>query len=415
MTNRPTAFLTATLLALGVAPALGAQQDAPEPEPFAAEGIPAVPLPAGPRVYDTATGQRIRMVVVARGLTYPWGLAFLPDGSALVTERLGTLRRIRNGALDPQPIAGVPEVYTDAPLAGLMDVAVHPAFTANRFVYLTYSKPTEGGSRVALARGRFEGAALSEVRDLFVSEGTTAGGAAQLAFAPDGMLYMTVGGAFGGIRSQAQDPASHVGKVLRLRDDGTAPDDNPFAGRDGLAPEVFSLGHRNPMGLAIHPETGQPWASEHGVMGGDEVNVILPGRNYGWPDVSYSREYFGARVAERPWQAEFEQPEIVWVPSIAPSGLVFYTGDRFPDWRGDLFAGSLMIGRVARTGHLERIKFNRQGLEQRRESLLADLRQRIRDVEQGPDGLLYVLTGGAFLGSDPEAGEAGLLRIEPAE
>ena len=270
-------------------------------------------------------------------------------------------------------------------------------------------------SRVALARGRFEGAALSEVRDLFVSEGTTAGGAARLAVAPDGMLFMTVGGAFGGIRAHAQDPANHAGKVLRLRDDGTAPDDNPFAGQEGLAPEVFSLGHRNPMGLAIHPETGDPWASEHGVMGGDEVNVIQAGRNYGWPDVSYSREYFGLRVTEQPWQEQFEQPEIVWVPSIAPSGLVFYTGDRFPSWQGNLFAGSLMIGRVARTGHLERIEFNRQGLEQRREWLLADLRQRIRDVEQGPDGLLYVLTGGAFLANDPDGGEAALLRIEPAE
>ena len=412
--KRLTACLSVTLLALAAPPAL-AQQDAPEPEPFAAGGIPLAPLPDEPREYDTATGQRIRVVVVAQGLTYPWGLAFLPDDSVLVTERLGTLRRIRNGALDPNPIAGVPEVFSEAPLAGLMDVAVHPDFSDNQFVYLTYSKPTDDGSRVALARGRFEGAALSEVRDLFVSEGTTAGGAARLAFAPDGMLFMTVGGAFGGIRSHAQDPANHAGKVLRLRDDGTAPDDNPFAGQEGLAPEVYSLGHRNPMGLAIHPETGDPWASEHGVMGGDEVNIILPGRNYGWPDVSYSREYFGVRVAERPWQEQLEQPEIIWVPSIAPSGLVFYTGDRFPDWRGDLFAGSLMIGRVARTGHVERIEFNRQGLESRREWLLADLRQRIRDVEQGPDGLLYVLTGGAFLANDPDGGEAALLRIEPAE
>jgi glucose/arabinose dehydrogenase len=169
------------------------------------------------------------------------------------------------------------------------------------------------------------------------------------------------------------------------------------------------------MGLAIHPETGDPWASEHGVQGGDEVNIIQAGRNYGWPDVSYSREYFGLRVAEQPWQEQFEQPEIVWVPSIGPSGLVFYTGDRFPSWRGDLFAGSLMIGRVARTGHLERIDLNRQGLEHRREWLLADLRQRIRDVEQGPDGLLYVLTGGDFLANDPDGGEAALLRIEPIE
>ena len=387
----------------------------PEPQPFAAQGIPAVPLPDAPVTYDTAAGERIRVSVVTTGLTYPWGLAFLPDGGVLVTERLGTLRQIRDGVLDPTPIAGVPEVYTEAPLAGLMDVAAHPRFAENRFVYLTYSKPTASGSTVALARGRFEGAALSEVRDVFVADAEMNGGASRLAFAPDGTLYMTLGGAFGGLRPLAQDPASHVGKVLRLLDDGTTPDDNPFAGREGHRPEVFSLGHRNPMGLAIHPETGEVWASEHAPMGGDEVNRILPGRNYGWPEVSYSREYYGPRVSERPWQEHMEQPEIVWIPSIAPSGLVFYSGDRFPAWRGDLFAGSLMTARVARTGHLERIELNRQGLEQRREWLLADLRQRIRDIEQGPDGLLYVLTGGSFLGRDPALGEAALLRIEPVE
>ncbi len=405
------AALTTLVLA---APAVPHAQER-QAQPFAAEGIPAVPLPDAPVVYDTAAGQRIRVSVVADGLTYPWGLAFLPDGRVLVTERLGTLRQIRDGALDPAPIAGVPEVYTGGPLSGLMDVAAHPRFAENRFVYLTYSKPTADGSTVALARGRFEGAALSEVRDVFVADADLNGGASRLAFAPDGTLYMSVGGAFGGVRPLAQDPASHVGKVLRLRDDGTAPDDNPFAGREGHRPEVFSLGHRNPMGLAIHPETGEAWASEHAPMGGDEVNRILPGRNYGWPEVSYSREYTGLRVSERPWREEMEQPEIVWIPSIAPSGLVFYTGDRFPAWRGDLFAGSLMTGRVARTGHLERIEFNRRGLEQRREWLLADLRRRIRDVEQGPDGLLYVLTGGGFLGRDPAQGEAALLRIEPAE
>ncbi len=388
----------------------------PEPEPFAADGIPPVPLPGEPVIYDTAQRQRIRVSVVADGLTYPWGFAFLPDGSVLVTERLGTLRRIRDGVLDPTPIAGIPDVSLQGQLEGLMDVAVHPDFSQNRLVYLTYSKPTETGSTVALARGRFEGAALSEVRDVFVADDTEmTGGASRLAFAPDGSLYMTLGGAFGGRRPLAQDPASHVGKVLRLRDDGTAPHDNPFAGRDGALPEVYSLGHRNPMGLAVHPETGEVWASEHAPMGGDEVNRILPGRNYGWPVVSYSREYYGPRVSERPWQEDMEQPEIVWIPSIAPSGLVFYSGDRFPAWRGDLFAGSLMTGRIDRTGHLERIELNRQGMEERREWLLADLRQRIRDVDQGPDGLLYVLTGGSFLGRDPEHGAAALLRIEPVD
>ena len=408
------ALVAATLLVILSSHLLDAQQR--DAEPFAAEGIPAVPLPDPPVEYGTADGQGIRVSVVTTGLTYPWGLAFLPDGSALVTERLGALRVIREGALDPSPLSGVPEVFTGTALAGLMDVAVHPEFSDNRWVYLTYSKPTDAGSTVALARGRLDGYVLSEVRDIFVSDADgAAAGASRLLFAPDGTLYMTLGGAFGGRRPSAQDPGSHVGKVLRLRDDGTAPDDNPFVGQAGHRPEVFSLGHRNPMGVAIHPDTGALWASEHAPMGGDEVNIILPGRNYGWPVVSYSREYTGQRVSDRPWREDLEQPEIVWIPSIAPSGLLFYTGDRFPAWRGDLFVGSLMTGRVERTGHLERIKFNSQGLEQRREWLLADLRRRIRDVKQGPDGLIYVLTAGGFLGSDPARGEAALLRIEPVE
>ena len=394
-------------------PALGTAQQQRE-EPFSAEGIPAVPLPDPPVDYDTAEGQRVRVSVVADGLTYPWGFAFLPDGSVLVTERLGTLRVIRDGVLEPVPLGGVPEVYTGQALAGLMDVAVHPAFSENRWVYLTYSKPTETGSTVALARGRLDGRVLSEVRDLFVSNGDgAAAGASRLLFAPDGSLFMTLGGAFGGRRSAAQDPGSHVGKMLRLRDDGTAPDDNPFVGQDAAQPEVYSLGHRNQMGIAIHPETGQLWASEHAPQGGDEVNIIRPGQNYGWPQVSYSREYTGQRVTERPWREDLVQPEFVWIPSIGPSGLMFYTGDRFPAWCGDLFVGSLMTGRIERTGHLERIKFNQRGLEQRRESLLAPLRRRIRDVKQGLDGLIYVLTAGGFLGVDPARGEAALLRIEP--
>jgi len=387
-----------------------------EPEPFAATGIPMVPLPETPVTYDTAEDEPIRVTVVARGLTYPWGFDFLPDGSVLVTERLGTLRVIRQERLESTPIAGVPAVSTRAALAGLMDVAVHPRFDENGWVYLTYSKPTEAGSTVALARGRLEGQTLVEVVELFVADADGAGaGAARVRFASDDTLYMSVGGAFGGLRPRAQDPASHLGKILRLRDDGTTPDDNPFVGQAGFKPELFSLGHRNPMGLAIHPETNAVWASEHAPMGGDEVNLILPGRNYGWPDVSYSREYYGPRISDRPWQEDMEQPEIVWIPSIAPSGLVFYSGDRFPGWNGDLFAGSLMTARVERTGHLERIRFNRQGMEQRRESLLVDLRRRIRDVDQGPDGLLYVLTAGSFLGQDPASGEGAFLQVAPIE
>ena len=406
------AALIVTIVALLLPPTLTAQQR-PQND-FAAEGIPPVALPTAPLIFDTAEGQRIRVTVVTKGLSHPWSLAFLPNGNMLVTERAGGLRLIRDWTLDPTPIPGVPEVFTGARLAGLMDVALHPQFSQNRFVYLTYSKPTQDGSTVALARGRFDGNAISEVRDIFVADAdggdelTGGGGASRLAFGPDGMLYMTVGGAIDATSSgkRAQDPASHIGKLLRLHDDGSTPDDNPFVGRAGYKPEIYSMGHRNQLGLAFHPETGDLWASEHGPMGGDEVNIILPGRNYGWPVVSYSREYSGPRVSESPWREDMEQPTIVWLPSIAPSGLLFYSGDRFPAWHGSLFLGSAMTGRVRRTGHLERVGFNQQGQELRREWLLADLKQRIRDVRQGPDGLLYVLT---------EENEAAVLRIEPVE
>ncbi len=370
---------------------------------------PAVVLPNRPVVFSTVDQPRIRVVPITSGLSHPWGLAFLRNGDILVTERnAGALRVIRDGVLDPRPIPGVPEVYTRTQLTGLMDIAVHP--DDDRLVYLTYSKPAEHdgrrGATVALARGRFDGTALTEVRDIFVAEpwgGSTA--SARIVFGPDGMLYLTVGGAFGERRQLAQDPSAHAGKVLRLRDDGSAPADNPFVGRAGYRPEIYSFGHRNQQGLAFHPETGDLWAHEHGVQGGDEANVILAGRNYGWPDVSYSREYTGARVADRPWQEEFEQPVVFWVPSIAPSGMTFYSGDHFPAWRGNLFVGAMTTGRIQGTGHLERVVLNRNGEELRREWLLGDLKQRIRDVRQGPDGFLYVLT---------DEDDAVLLRIEPA-
>ncbi len=370
-------------------------------------GLPAVALPASPRLYDTAEA-RIRLVVVTRGLSHPWGLAFLPDGRMLVTERGGRLRVIHNGVLDPQAISGVPEVHAVG-LAGLMDVALHPRFAENQLVYLTYSKPGEDGVRVALARGRLNRRTLTDVRDLFVSDvlGGSGTAASRVVFGADDRLFMTVGGAFGASGGpRAQDVGDSVGKVIRLLDDGGVPDDNPFVDEDGHKPEIYSLGHRNQLGLVIHPATGELWAHENGPLGGDEVNVIRAGRNYGWPVVSYSRQYSGPRVAARPWQQGMEQAEIVWLPSVAPSGMTFYDGDRFPNWTGNLFVGSLRTGMIRNTGHLERIVFNQDGEEQRREWLLTDLRQRIRDVRQGPDGLLYVLT---------DADEAALLRIEPVE
>ena len=371
-------------------------------------GLPPLPLPNGPRVFESAEQSQFRLVVVTPGLSHPWGLAFLPDGAVLVTERAGRLRVIRDGVLDPQAISGVPEVHARG-LAGLMDVAIHPRFSENQLV-LTYSKPGDDGVRVALARGRLIGSALTDVDDLFLSDLVGGGGtaASRVVFSPDGTLFVTVGGAFGssGGGRRAQDPSNTIGKLVRLNDDGSVPEDNPFVGRRGYRPEIYSLGHRNQLGLTIHPETGAVWAHENGPQGGDEVNLIGPGRNYGWPVVSYSREYSGARVATRAWLDGMEPAEIVWLPAIAPSGMVFYDGDRFPGWRGNLFVGALRIGGIRNTGHLQRIVFNERGEEARRESLLVELRQRIRDVRQGPDGLLYVLT---------DADEGALLRLEPVE
>jgi glucose/arabinose dehydrogenase len=369
--------------------------------PIAPQGIVIPPLPDKPVVYHTAEGQDIRVVVVTKGLSHPWGLAFLPDGGLLVTERGGKLRVIRNGVLDPTPVSGVPSVRSGG-LNGLMDVVLHPRFAENKFVYLSYTKPvTDTTSTLALARARWDGSALTELTDLFVAAPGT-GGASRIAFGLDGSLYMTTGG---GGANGAQNPDSHAGKVLRLRDDGGVPPDNPFVGRAGYKPEVFTLGHRNSIGLAVHPATGAVWQNENGPNGGDEINVLRPGANYGWPIVSYGRTYPGPRQSEQPWKDGFEQPVVFWVPSIAISGMAFYTGNRLPKWKGDVFVGGLRTGEIPGTGHLERILFNEKMEELRRESLLTDLRQRIRDVRQGPDELLYLLT---------DADDGAVLRIEPA-
>ena len=374
-------------------------------------GVPGLPPPDGPVVLHTAEQPRIRVVPVASGFSHPWSFAFRRNGDILVTERNeGQLRVVRDGQLLERPVPGVPEVYKGVRLSGLMDIALHP--DDDSLVYLTYSKARErdgrAGATVALARGRLDAGALTEVRDIFVADGWGGGiAASRLVFGPDDKLYMTVGGAFQFAQTgqYAQDPGTHFGKLLRLNDDGTAPDDNPFVGREGYLPEIYSMGHRNQIGLVFNPASGELWATENGPQGGDEANIITAGANYGWPVASYSRQYSGLPVTDTPWLEEFVGPEIVWWPSVAPSGLTFYTGEHFPAWQGNLFVGSMMVGRMQHTGHLERIVFNRQGQEVRREWLLAELRQRVRDVRQGPDGYLYVLT-------EEEAGT--LMRIEPA-
>jgi glucose/arabinose dehydrogenase len=377
-----------------------------------AQQAPAFPLGDGPWIFETyEPPTRIRVSVLARSIVHPWGLAFLPGGDILVSERAGRLRLIRNGVLEAQPLAGLPPV-AEASSGGLMDIALHPQFAANRLVYFVYAKggPPPAGAdyyaTTAVGRGRLTGSALTDVVDVFVGDAwsTAPGGhGARILFAPDGTFFLTQ--PHRREPDRAQDTTDHVGTILRLRDDGTVPPDNPFVGRSGFRPEIYSYGHRVGEGLALHPETGALWETEHGPQGGDELNIIRPGGNYGWPLVTYGRDYDGTRVSDRPWREDLEQPELFWVPSIATSGLLFYTGDRFPGWTGHVFVGALMVARMPGTGHLERLVFNANG-EQRREWLLGELRQRIRDVKQGPDGLLYVLT---------EEEDGALLRIEPAE
>jgi glucose/arabinose dehydrogenase len=367
-------------------------------------GVPVPPLGAGPFVLDTAEQHKIRVTVVTQGLEHPWSLVFLPDGSMLVTERPGRIRVIRNGVLDPKPLGGVPQPKTNGN-GGLMDIALHPRFAENHLVYFTYDKPVEKDKGTpAVARGRPEGSALVDVRDVLVTDAWegTGGLNARIVFGRDGMLYMSTGGNVGWV---AQEPGSLRGKILRVRDDGTVPPDNPFLGRSGYRPEIYTLGHRNSLGLIVHPETGVIWNNENGPNGGDEINIILPGRNYGWPAVSFGRDYAGPRISENPTREGFENPLVVWIPSIAVAGMAVYTGDRFPKWKNNVFVGSMRTGEIPGTGHLERIVFNERTEELRRESMLGELKQRIREVRQGPDGYLYLLT-------DEDNG--ALLRIEPA-
>tara|TARA_B100000029_G_scaffold404859_1_gene404979 strand:- start:2001 stop:3191 length:1191 start_codon:yes stop_codon:yes gene_type:complete len=393
--NFRVSLLVAALFLLSMSPVGHAEQ---EPE----IGVPVPPLGDGPWVFDTAEQHKIHVSVVAKGLSHPWAITFLPNDDMLVTERPGRLRRVRNGVLDPHEISGVPAVRTDGN-GGLMDVAVHPQFAENRLVYLTYTKPVGGGKGApALARGRLEAGALTDVRDLIVTEAYegNSGLNGRVVFGRDGKVYMSTGGR---VTDVSQDPMSLRGKVLRLNDDGSVPDDNPFINHNGHRPEIYSFGHRNTLGLILHPVTGEIWQHENGPNGGDEINIVLAGRNYGWPIVSFGRDYSGARLYE-PTRDGIETPLVVWLPAIAAAGMAVYTGDQFPAWKGNVFVGSLREGGIPGTGHLERIVFNAKTEELRRESMLTELRQRIREVREGPDGFLYVLT---------DADDGALLKIEP--
>jgi glucose/arabinose dehydrogenase len=382
---------------------------------------PDPPLGDGPFLIESAVPQHrnLRVVVVTR-LRQPWSIAFLPGGDIFVTERgggvdenkrpnPGQLRIIRKGVLDPNPVAGTPQVHV-AGLQGMMDVVLHPRFAENRYVYLSYHKPVPDGSggmagETTLARGVWNGTALTDVRDIFRS-GATRTESSRIGFGRDGMLYMSISASGTGPDVfRSADPNDYAGKTVRLRDDGTIPPDNPFANKPGYKPGIYTLGHRNGHSMSLNPETGELWMTEQGPNGGDEINILKAGADYGWPHVSDGRNYMGPKISASPYKPGTELPHVVWVPSIAAAGGTFYTGDVFAGWKRSYFVGGLREGETPRTGQLQRIEFNEKWEEVRREPMLREFHQRIRDVRQGPDGLLYVVTGEA---------QGALLRIEPA-
>ena len=338
----------------------------------------------GPTAPQVPPQHEFRVEVLMEGLAHPWGLAFLPDGRMLVTERSGTLNLVDPDGWTRQRVAGVPPVDARNQ-GGLLDVALHPDFGDNRFVYLTWSGAGEQGNATHLGRGRLEGGRLADFQALFVATpfaDSTKHFGSRLVFDGDGHLFMTVGER--GQRDRAQDLADHNGSVLRLRPEGSIPPDNPFANRSDARDAIWSYGHRNPQGAALHPDTGRMWIHEHGPRGGDEVNIPRPGDNYGWPVITYGREYYGPEIGPDA-KPGLQQPVHQWTPSIAPSGMAFYTGDAFPQWQGDLFVGALKFRTLVRL-ELE----GDQVVGETR--LLEDAGWRIRDVRQGSDGLLYLLT-----------------------
>ena len=385
------------------APVPAGQRGAPPaPQiPTGRQGRGGYPLPALPAVFETYQ-HKVRVSVVARGLDRPWSLLLLPDGDMLVSMRYSNqIRAIRQGVLDASPLPGLPAMRR------LFDIVLHPKFAENKWIYFGYSKAgTANLTPMALARGRYDGAGLRDVEELYVGDPVTQG-ASRMAFAPDGTIYMTVSGAAGRIKD-GPDPRkldTTYGKVIRVRDDGTVPPDNPFVGKPDARPEIYSLGHRDHFGIAPHPVTGQMFHVELGPYGGDKINILKAGGDYGWPDHGYGRNNDSSPMGS-PMAPGIEQSLLVWIPGITPSGLLFYTGDRFPAWKGNLMVGSIVRGRTNGASGVERVVFNDKMWETRRETFMTELKQRIRDVRQSPDGLIYLLT---------EEVDGTVLKLEPAD
>lgn len=401
MTNNRLARLSLALV-LALAPALAPAADNAAPQRAA---MSVDPVGNGPHYFDTAMGVDIRVRVLARGLNHPWAMTWLPDGSMLLTEKnTGLIRRVINDVLQPEPVLGAPADAIISRFTGVLDIVLHPDFAREPWVYMSYNKSLPGGGQaIAVARGRWDGRNITGTQDIFVGEPDTTNGV-RLLFGSDGMLYV-------GVYVTTDNPEPHFhtgtqkGKILRLTPEGKVPADNPFVGREGFLPEIFSYGHRTPTGMTLHPQTGDIWATEMGPNGGDELNRIRRGGNYGWPLVSLGRAYSGGFQSERFQMEGTFDPVAYWMPGISVSSLTFYSGDEIPEWRGDLFISAMQKGQIAGTGQLVRIKFNADGEEVHQESLLTELRQRIRDVKQGPDGRLYLIT---------DEDDGLLLRIERA-
>lgn len=328
-----------------------------------------------------------RIETVAEGLEHPWGLAFLPDGAMLVTERAGRLRLIgADGKLRAQPISGVPGVFARGQ-GGLLDIALDPDFSSNRLIYLSYAAGTARSNGTRLARARFTGQSLEALQivfDVVPRKSTPLHFGGRIAFLPDKTLLLTLGEGYN-TKEAAQDLSSHLGKIVRLNRDGSIPANNPFVGKAGARPEIYSYGHRNVQGIFIDGAAGVIYTHEHGPKGGDEINVLRPGANYGWPAITYGIDYSGLPISRYQKKAGMEQPLLYWVPSIAPSGMTLYTGAAFPAWRGDLLVGALA------GAHVRRVDL-RGGAVAGQETLFAELEERIRDVRQAPDGSVILLT-----------------------